>query len=320
MRRDSEIAFELCSRYEFCMTREQLQAFVTALEQRRLTEAARRLEVSQPTLSRQIQSLERELGVRLLVRTPRGVVGTDAGQRFLGFAREALRALQEGTAELHELAKTPRGPVALGSLPTVGAYLLPGLLPGFLARHPQVRIRIAEALAGELEQRIADGELDLGILNLPLQRQDLVAQKLWDEPFVLIVPRGHRLLGRERVSLPSLAKEPLVIVPGANTSAQLVAAIESRGIEANVVLEADHPESVRRMVERGVGVALLPALVARDRKSAAFGVVDLQGGPRRTVALVHRGERSLTSAARELKRFLVDALRSTSSAPSGSTR
>ena len=293
------------------MTQEQLQAFVAVLERRQLTEAARRLGRSQPTLSRQIQALERELGVRLLVRTPRGAVATDAGQRFLGFAREALSTLTEGAAELHELAQTPTGPVALGSLPTVGAYLLPGLLPGFLRRHSAVRCRLVEALGDELEQRIADGELDLGILNLPLRRQDLVAQKLWEEPFVLIVPRNHRLAGRDRVTLQSLSGEALVVVPGASASTQLLAAIEERGIEPKVVLEADHPESVRRMVERGVGVALLPALVARDRKSAAFGVVDIQGGPRRTVALVHRGERSLTSAARALKRFLVDALRTT---------
>jgi DNA-binding transcriptional LysR family regulator len=106
-----------------------------------------------------------------------------------------------------------------------------------------------------------------------------------------------------------LSNEPLVVIPGASSTGVLLAAIEARGLEPKILLEADHPESVRRMVERGVGVSVLPALVARDRKSAAFDVVELQAAPRRTVALLHRGERSLTSAARTLKRFLVDALR-----------
>src|SRR4051812_32598138 len=110
------------------MTTGQLEAFLAVAERRQLTDAARRLGISQPTLSRQIQALEKELGVRLLVRTARGAVLTDAGERFLAPAREARDALRAGAADLHELAGAPRGPVALGTLPTVGAYLLPPLL------------------------------------------------------------------------------------------------------------------------------------------------------------------------------------------------
>lgn len=292
------------------MTTEQLEAFRAVAERQQLTDAARRLGVSQPTLSRQVQALERELGVRLLVRTPRGVVLTEPGERFLAHAREALDALREGATELHELANSPRGPVSLGTLPTVGAYLLPGLLPAFLKKQPEVHIRLAEALAPELEERVANGDLDLGILNLPLRRQDLVAQKLWEEAFVLVVPRGHKLAqARRAVSLDVLVGEPLVVVGGTAATDAVRGACEARGQEPNVVLEVDHPESLRRMVERGVGIALLPSVMAKAKGAGAFEVVEVQSPPRRTVALVHRGERSLTSAARALKRYLADQLK-----------
>lgn len=292
------------------MTTEQLEAFRAVAERRQLTDAARRLGLSQPTLSRQVQALERELGVRLLVRTPRGVVLTDAGERFLAHAREALDTLREGTTELHELAHIPRGPTTMGALPTVGAYLLPGLVQAFLKKFPEVHIRLAEALARDLEERVADGELDLAILNLPLRRQDLVAQKLWEEAFVLVAPRGHKLAQcRRPVSWEAVLREPLVVVGGTGGASALRAASEALGQEPRIALEVDHPESLRRMVERGVGVALLPELMARARGAGNFEVVDVQNPPRRTVALVHRGERSLTSPARALKRFLVDQLR-----------
>lgn len=292
------------------MTTEQLEAFRAVAERRQLTDAARRLGLSQPTLSRQVQALERELGVRLLVRTPRGVVLTEAGERFLAHTREALDTLREGTTELHELAHLPRGPTSMGALPTVGAYLLPGLLQAFLKKLPEVQIRLAEALAPELEERVADGQLDLAILNLPLRRQDLVAQKLWEESFVLVVPRGHKLAQAKRpISLEAVVGEPLVVVGGTSATAALRAACEARGQEPRIALEVDHPESLRRMVERGVGIALLPELMARGRGAGSFDVVDVQNPPRRTVALVHRGERSLTSAARALKRYLTDQLR-----------
>src|ERR1700704_3609551 len=139
------------------MTIDQLEAFLAVAERRTVTEAARQLGISQPTLSRQLQSLEQDLGVQLVVRTPRGVVLTEPGGRFLRWAREALDALGQGGSELHELAQTPRGPVTIGSLPTVGAYSLPALIEAFLKQQPKVQMRLAEDLAPHLEERVARG-------------------------------------------------------------------------------------------------------------------------------------------------------------------
>ncbi|MBS2029872.1 MAG: LysR family transcriptional regulator [Deltaproteobacteria bacterium] len=291
------------------MDTNQLQAFLAVAGRRQLTSAARQLGVSQPTLSRQVQALEKELGVRLLVRTPRGVVLTDAGERFLAHAREGLEALRAGATELHELANQPRGPVALGTLPTVGAYLMPALLQAFLKRYPDVHLRLEEGLADELEEKVADGDLDLAIVNLPFRRADLVVQKLWEEKFALVAPRGHKLTQSKRpVSLAAVAREPLVVVTGTVATLALRAAAEAQGIAPRIAMEVDHPESLRRMVERGLGVALLPELMSRDRQGANFDVAEVRDAPRRTVALVHRGERSLTSAARALKRVIAERL------------
>jgi DNA-binding transcriptional LysR family regulator len=292
------------------VTIEQLEAFLAVAERGTFTSAARQLGFSQPTLSRQLQSLEAELDVGLFVRTPRGVVLTDPGARFLKRAREALDALRQGTSELHELAQTPRGPVAIAALPTVGAYSLPALVEVFLRENPGVQLRLEEGLPDELEERVAQGELDFAVTTLPLQRIDLVAQKLWREPFLLAVPRGHRLSGARRpVPMSVVAGEPLVIVGGSSANAALREASEALGRKQRIAIEVDHPQSQRRMVERGVGVALMPAIMARDHAGGRFEVVEVQAAPRRTVALIHRGERSLTYGARALKRFMVERLK-----------
>ena len=293
------------------MTSEQLEAFLAVAERGTFTLAARQLGLTQPTLSRQLQALEAELGVALLVRTPRGVVLSDAGARFLGRAREALDALRQGTSELHELSQTPRGPVSIAALPTVGAYSLPALIEAFLRLHPGIQLRLGEGLSDELEERVAQGELDLAVTTLPLQRVDLVAQKLWTEPFLLAVPRGHRFAGLRRpLSMSALVGEPLVIVSGSSANAAIRAACEARGQKPRIGIEVDHPQSQRRMVERGVGVALLPAIMARDHAGGGrFEVVEIRDAPRRTVSLIHRGERSLTYGARALKRFTIERLR-----------
>lgn len=293
------------------MTTDQLKAFLRVAQEGRFTTAAKGLGLSQSGLSRQLQALEAELGTRLLVRTPGGGVLTEAGERFLPHAQRALDALAAGTAELEQLSTTPQGPVGLGTLPSVGAYLLPDLVPTFLARHPDVRLKLSEAMAESLEERVAKGELDLAILTLPLRRLDLVAQRLWQEPLVLVVPRGHRLARLKRpVALSEVVDEPFVTIPGMSGTRALEAACEARGVKPRVHIETDSPDAMRRLVERGLGVALLPALVARDPQARGFEIVELsKEGPRRQVALVHRGEDYLTAAARALKTFLVDAVR-----------
>ena len=292
------------------MTTAEIEAFLAVAERGSVTEAARRLGLNQPTLSRQLQNLEDEVGMQLLTRTPRGAKLTDGGKRFLPRARAALSSLKEGVSELHELAQTPRGPVSVASLPTVGAYILPAVIDAFLEQFPDVQLRLEEGHADVLEERVAAGLLDLAITTLPLQRVDLVTQKLWTEAFMLAAPRGHRLArGRRAVAMAAVAAEPLVIVGASPANAAIYAACEAAGRKPRIAIEVDHPQSQRRMVERGVGVALMPAIMARDHAGGRFDVTEVSGAPRRTVALIHRGDPSLTYAARALKRFLVERLR-----------
>ncbi len=292
------------------MDLEQLRAFVAVARTGRFTRAARQLGTSQPSLSRRVQQLEKELEARLVVRTPAGVVLTSAGERFLAHAERALADLDAGRNSLDELAAQPRGAVALGSQPTIGAYALPVALARFHAEHPGVLLRLREGLAESIEERLASGELDLGLLNLPVRRVDLTTQKLWQEDYLLAVPAGHRLAASERpVALGEVASEPLVVVDGVASTAALLAACDERGARPNIVVEADTLEAVRRMVERGMGVALLPRIMAEAAVSDRLRTVEVsRGAVRRQVALVHRGEAYLTAAARALRTTIVEAL------------
>ncbi|QDE66922.1 LysR family transcriptional regulator [Myxococcus xanthus] len=293
------------------MTSEQLRAFLEVARAGRLGTAARGLGLSQSGLSRQLQSLEAALGTRLLVRTPGGAVLTDAGERFLPHAQRALDALTAGTSELERLSGTPHGVVSLGTLHTVGAYLLPDIIPAFARQFPEVRPRLSEGLAPAMEEGVARGALDLAILSLPVRRADLVAQRLWEESLVLAVPRGHRLTKSGKpVTMDEVVEEPWVIIPGMSGTRAMEAACEARGVTPRLAVETDNAEAMRRMVERGLGVAVVPQLMARDHHARGFDVVPLaRAGLKRQVALIHRGEGYLTAAARALKSFIVESVR-----------
>jgi LysR family transcriptional activator of glutamate synthase operon len=256
-----------------------------------------------------VQQLEAQVGTKLVVRTPAGVVLTSAGERFLDHAERALGSIDAGRTAIEELSGEPRGVVALGSQPTISAYVLPAVLARFHERAPQVVLRLREGLADQVEERLASGELDLALMNLPVRRLDLAAQKLWQEDYMLAVPADHPLAASKSVALSDAAEQPLVVVQGAAATAALFAACEERGLRPRIVVDADNLEAVRRMVERGLGVALLPRTMAQAAHGPKLRAVEIaRGGVRRQVALVHRGEAFLTAAARTMRAINVEKL------------
>jgi LysR family transcriptional regulator, transcription activator of glutamate synthase operon len=289
---------------------DRLRAFVAVAHARRFTRAARTLGVSQPNLSRRVQQLERDLGARLIVRTSAGAVLTSAGEGFLPHAERAIASVDAGRLALEELSGEPRGAVTLSSQPTISAYVLPEVLARFHARHPTIVLNLREASTEEVEEQIAAGEIDLGLMNLPVRRLELAIQKLWQEDYMLAVPANHRLalLGRA-VALSEAATEPLIVIPGIPATAALIAACDERGVTARIAVHADTMEAVRRMVERGLGVSLLPRTMTQAVDARRLrGVEIARGGLRRQVALVHHGEAYLTAAAKALRTLIVQML------------
>ena len=281
---------------------EHLRAFVALARLKRFTAAARRLSVSQPTLSRHVQHLEREAGAKLVVPSPEGAVLTEAGARFLPHAERALGAVDAALTEVTELSGEPRGAVAIGTLATVGAYVLPEAISAYHEHHPGVRLSIREGYRDELERLVVGGELDLAIVQLPVRHQDLSALELWREDYLLAVPRGHRLAkAKKPVSLASVAREPFVVIPGGTATAALEAACATRGVRPDIALVTDNVESVRRMVEAGLGLALVPRIMALDPRWRVALVPLAAPGVHRRVAIVHRGHGYLTVAARAMR-------------------
>lgn len=293
------------SRMVRCVDFDVLRAFVSVARAGGFSAAARAERTTQPSLSRRVQQLERHVGARLVARGARGIVLTRAGERFLVHAERALRAVEAGMLEVEDLTETPHGAVAIGTMPSVSAHVLPDLLAKYVAAHPTVRVRTREGFPAELEGWVASGELDLAVFNLPVRRGDLAARRLWQEDYLLVVPEGHRLATRGRIDLVDAAGEPFVVIPDVPATHALIAACDERGVPAKIALETDTLEGVRRLVARGVGVSLLPRMLALEPGRGVVALEVGRGGLKRQVAVVHRGEGYLTAAARALRAMLL---------------
>jgi len=264
-----------------------LRYFLAVAEESHFRRAAERLHVSQPTLSLQVQQLEKELGTPLFERTGRRVRLTQAGEVYRGHARRALANLEEAQIALDELEGLLRGRLAVGVVQTVNAYLIPSVVAGFAARHPGVRLRVEELSAEGIEEGLADGRLDLGVSFVEADGGDLEAEPLFEEELVLIVPEGHRWAGRRSVRAADLAGEPLALLPEGFCTRRLAEeCFRTAGVRPAVAVEMNSVEALVAVVRSGGPATVLPALAAGGPGVAAIRLE--RPTPRRSVGLLRR--------------------------------
>jgi LysR family hydrogen peroxide-inducible transcriptional activator len=274
------------------MNLRDLRYLVALADERHFGRAAERCFVSQPTLSAQIRKLEEYLGVSLVERQPKRVSLTETGEKIVARAR---RVLLEADA-IVEVAKTERdplaGPLRLALIPTVGPYLLPHVVGPLRRAVPRLKLLLYEHQTAPLLEKLRAGELDLGVLALPVPADGLETAPLYDEPFTLAVPASHPLAERERVRIEDLKGETLLLLEDGHCLRDQALEVCSR---IRVAEEQDYRatslETLRQMVAAGHGITLLPELAAASPVGAARGLrikPFIKPAPVRTIGAVWR--------------------------------
>ncbi|WP_328752236.1 LysR substrate-binding domain-containing protein [Streptomyces sp. NBC_00285] len=291
---------------------QQLQYFVAVAEARHFTRAADLVHVAQPSLSQQIKALERELGADLFLRARGNITLTDAGEALLPLARRILADADTARHEVQELVQLRSGRIRLGATPSLCTGLLPDVLRGFHDRYPGIRLMIEEGGSHDLVRELARGALDLALVVLPLPtpspalttvellREDLVVVSSPESP----APGGP---GRRTVRIADLESEPLVMFRhGYDLRELTVAACRAEGFEPDFAVEGGEMDAVLGFVRAGLGVAVVPRMVA-TRTGRGLRVTPLaRPGLHRTIALAHRSDVAPPRAARELQRMLLE--------------
>jgi LysR family hydrogen peroxide-inducible transcriptional activator len=286
--------------YDPGMNLRDLRYLVALADERHFGKAAERCYVSQPTLSAQIRKLEEYLGVPLVERQPKRVALTDTGEKIVQRARLLL---QEADA-IVELAKSDRDPLAghlkLALIPTVGPYLLPHVVGRLRRELPRLKLMLYEYQTGPLLERLRAGEIDVGILALPVDLDGLDSAELYDEPFALAVPASHPLADQERIRVEDLRGETLLLLEDGHC-------LRDQALEVCGRVRVNEPqdyratslETLRQMVAAGHGITLLPELAAETPVGTARGLrvkPFARPAPGRTVGAVWRKSTTRTPA------------------------
>ena len=239
----------------------QLRYLVALAEERSFTRAAAREHIAQPALSQQIRRLEDEVGLTLVERTTRRVSMTSAGHALIARARRILAEVDAAQDELESLRGVLSGHVSVGAMHTMGPVDISLALAVFHERHPGVELTVREQSSEELAEMLRVDEIDLAFLSVTerIESHGLGLHQLIREELVVLLPAGHRLAGRATIRMAELADEEFIRYRSGSRLRELLASAgHQAGFEPRVKLESNESERVRRLVSRGMGVAILP--------------------------------------------------------------
>ncbi|OON41668.1 LysR family transcriptional regulator [Izhakiella australiensis] len=291
------------------MTLQQLHYFLTALEYGTLSRAAEYLQISQPSLSEQILRLEQSVGTHLFIRTNRRLLLTEAGLRLLPHAKATTMAAQKGHEAVQSVRELRGGVASFGTFGSAHHYFLPDLIEECRYLHPELRLRIAGTNSSEVAQAVIDGEIEAGLVMLPVNDKNLlVSEPVWSAQVGYISADPQRLIGRKDIN--ALMEAPLILTEARWCNGDPIRKIlnqlaQQLGTTLEPVIEVEHQSTGFELAARGLGdvIATRPILHHLGYQDR-LGWVALEPPLLEVFAFIHRADTALSAAARELMQLM----------------
>lgn len=286
------------------MDMNQLEVLIAVAQEKSFSRAAERLHRTQPAISQAIRRLETEIGEPLFDRSSKDGTMTAAGRLLLGHAQQMLNLRHSAHAAIKELKGLHRGKLSLSANEYTVMYLLP-LLPVFRARHPHIKIEVKRSLASRISSEILARETEIGIVSFKPNDTAIASVAVRTDELALIVPPNHPLASKKVVSVRELGAESFIAHNVASPYREkVVRTFEKHRTPLNISLEMPTLEAIKRFVEAGMGVALVPKLAAQNEiargQVAALTVREMK--LERRLYLVYRKSATLSHAARAFLR------------------
>lgn len=276
----------------------QLRVFVAIARHGSFSRAGEAIGLTQSAVSHSVKELEAEVGVRLLDRTTREVVLTDAGLRLANRVERLLDELQAALLDARSFGVQRSGTVRVATSQTISAHLMPQCIAAGEREYPEIRIMLRDQAQQQVLHSVRNAEVDFGIVVDPVQAVDLECEAVLHEPFLLLCRDDHPFAEQQEVRWSALNGCRLVLQDYASGSRLLIdSALRQQGVEAQVVQEIGHPATLFPMVAEGIGISIFPALALPLPEGGRLRVRRLVPEINRALMLVRRKNRSLTPAA-----------------------
>jgi LysR family hydrogen peroxide-inducible transcriptional activator len=297
---------------------QQLRFLSALAEHKHFGRAAAACTVTQSTLSAGLQELEDRLGVSLVERSRRHVLLTPLGEEIVDRGRRLLRDAED-LAEAARGGQEPlSGPLRLGVIPTIGAYFIPGVMPGLTEAFPRLKLYLREEQTASILDKLEQGQLDLALIALPYDTGDLETLALGEDRILVALPKSHPLARAKRIERADLAGAALLLMEdGHCLRSHALEACRLAGPDRNEVFQGTSLRTLLQMAAGGIGITLMPEMAVPAEITANSGLVarPLEGEPSRQIALAWRRSSARKAEFRTLGRHFKAALEALPSAP-----
>lgn len=285
------------------------RTFITVVEKRSFSEAAKTLSLSQPAISFQIQSIEKEYGQILLDRSGLRVQLTEAGKIFYSYARQILKLNGALSESIDELQGVVRGHLALGASTIPGEYIVPKILGQFIKKFSDVEPELEISDTAEILTKIREHEIDIGFIGALPDSNNLQVEKFVTDELILIMPPNHPLASKGKVKIEDILKEPFILREiGSGTRKTIKETLEKAKIQLenlNEIMDLGSTQAVLSGVEAGLGISIISKFAAE--KALALGTVNTVPFKNisfsRDLFLVYDKKRFLTRTQKEFIKF-----------------
>lgn len=281
------------------MNVKQLRAFVTVARTLSFAESANILHLSQPTLSLTIKNLEELLGGRLLSRTTRTMALTPEGEALLPIAKQLLAQWDNAEEEIHQRFSLQKGKIAIATMPSFAASLLPEGLVNYHKKYPKIKVEIHDVLADTVVDMVRQGRLEIGISFDPGNNEDLNFKPLFKDRFIAVLPKHHPLANTQEITWKLLLENDFITLQRPSSVRQLIEeTLEQHNLSLSVAYDAHQLATVGRMVATGLGVAVVPALCEQQmQEQGAYCLPVIEPTIERDIGIITRSRTQLSSAA-----------------------
>jgi len=279
-------------------TLRQLRVFVAVAQQKSFSQAGQMIGLSQSAVSHSVKELESEMGIRLLDRTTREVMLTEAGVQLASRLERLLEELNTTLLDVRSYGQQRSGTVRIAASQTISAHLMPQCLAASQLQFPEIKIMLRDRPQQWVLQSIRNAEVDFGIVIGPLQVDDLEGEAILEEPFLLLCRLDDPLAVEHEISWRMLNNRLLVLQDYSSGSRVLIdEALRLQQVKVDIVQEIGHPATLYPMVEAGIGISILPALALPLPEGRPLLVRRITPEINRSIMLVRRKNRSLSPAA-----------------------
>jgi Transcriptional regulator len=259
--------------------------FREVAETKNFTLSAKKLHMSQPSISLQIQKLENEYGARFFNRSHKGIALTKEGQIFYAHVRSVLDLLSNAKEQICTLAKDERGLINLGATLTIGEYILPNILVYLHKTHPNVDFKVKISNTESISQDVVEKKIHIGLIEGPApSHKDLSVESFWKDELVVAIPYFHHWASRNSINPAELPHERLVTrEDGSGTRKEMEMALKERGIDPdhlNITMELGSTQAIKQLVSAGLGITIVSSLaISQEYDRQIFRILKIKDKP-----------------------------------------